>query len=107
MLVSIPCGGLGNRLMALMSAKLLAEYLECPFQIAWRPQAHLKSSNYPLSVLFDGIETVSLADYEPDSGFNYHHHVTGSVPEIEAKLRAGETVFLHSYCFIRPEGMAG
>jgi hypothetical protein len=105
MLVIIPCGGLGNRLMALMSAKVLAEHLGCPLQIVWRAQSHLNYSKFPISALFEGIDSVSLAEEEPGWGFNYHHVSPGPAPEVEARLRAGETVFLHSFCFIKPAGM--
>jgi hypothetical protein len=109
MLVIIPCGGLTNRLMALMSAQVFAEHLGCPLQVVWRAQSYLNlsnyPSNYPISALFEGIDSVPLAEAEPGWGFNHHHHSPGPAPEVEAKLRAGETVFLHSYCFIEPEGM--
>lgn len=105
MLVIIPCGGLANRLMALTSAKVLAEHLGCPLELVWRPQSHLNLSNYPISALFEGIDSVPLDEAEPARGFNHHHHSAGPAPEVEARLRAGETVFLHSYCFIKPEEM--
>jgi hypothetical protein len=105
MLFIIPYGGLGNRLMAMMSARVLAEHLGCPLQLVWRMHLNLEKSNYPISALFQGIDSIHLAETEPRGGFNHHHHTPGPVPEVEAKLRAGETVYLHSYCFIRPVGM--
>lgn len=105
MLVVIPCGGLGNRLMALASAAVLAEHVGCPLQVVWRGQPHLKLSYYPISALFEGIDSVPLVEAELPRGFNHHHHVQGPVPEVERRLRAGEIVFLHSYCFIKPAGM--
>ena len=105
MLVIIPCGGLTNRLIALLSAKVLAEHLGCPLQVVWRAQSYLNLSNYPISALFEGIDSVPLDESEPGWGFNHHHHSPGPAPEVEARLTAGETVFLHSDSFIKPAGM--
>jgi hypothetical protein len=101
MLIVIPCGGMGNRLMALVSARVLAEHLGCSLQVCWQPPVWL--GDCPVSMLFPDIESLPLP--APGSGFVHYHHREGPVPELEARLCAGEAVVLHSYCFIFPQGM--
>lgn len=105
MLVVIPCGGLGNRLMALISAKIFAEHIGCAFKVSWQPEPHLPYTNCPIAALFEEFESIPLPENSFPGGTHYHHHVAGPVPEIEERLKAGGTVYLHSFCFIRSQEM--
>ncbi len=103
MLIVIPNGGLGNRLMAMMSAKVLAEHIGCELQVSWQPEGHLPYTNCQLSGLFEGLESIPSSE-KPSSGKGYYeHHTPGARPEIEERLKAGETIHLRSYCFIKPQ----
>ena len=104
-LLVIPCGGLGNRLMAMLSARILAEQIGCDFRVAWRGQAWLPLSFYALSDVLEEVEPWLWEGPDPSPAFPMQHHVPGAAPEVEARLLAGETVMLESYCFIRPSGM--
>ena len=104
MLVIDPRGGLGNRLMALTSARILAEEIGCDIRVAWEFVPSYFTS--PISALFEDMVSVPLPAMERAADYRHFHHVPGPVPEVEARLRAGETVLMSSWCFIRPEGMA-
>lgn len=104
-LLVIPCGGLGNRLMAMLSARLLAEQIGCGFHIVWRSQSWLPLSEYPLGDIFEDVDAALWTDPVPASAFCVDHHSAGPRPEVEARLRAGETVALTSYCFIKPSAV--
>lgn len=105
LLLVIPCGGLGNRLMAMLSARILAEQLGCDFRVAWRGQAWLPLSFYSLRDVLEGVDAWLWEGPDPSPAMPVQHHVPGAAPEVEARLLAGETVVLESYCFIRPSGM--
>ena len=106
MLIVIPTGGLGNRLMAMMSAKLFAEHIGCGFQVSWNAEPWLPYSNCPITGLFEGFESVPMPDINAPGISYVEHHIPGPRPELEERLKAGETIYMRSYCFIRPQGMA-
>jgi len=103
MLLVDPLGGLGNRLMALMSARILAEHVGCDIRMAWEIAPDHCAS--PIEALFEGICALPLAEMEQMADFHCSHRAPGPEPEIEARLRRGETVLMRSSCFVIPEGM--
>jgi|GEM_PF-4265764 hypothetical protein len=88
--------------MAMMSARVLAEHLGCPFRICWREQDWLPFSRFDLGDIFLGLDAECWTGPEPGEAYGHEHHAPGPVPEVEARLRAGMTVWLESYCFIKP-----
>ena len=105
LLVVVPCGGLGNRLMAMLSARLLAEQLGCAFRVAWRGEAWLPLSCFALEDVLSDVEAERWEGPDPTPAFYVEHHAPGSEPEVESRLMSGETVVLKSFCFIKPTGM--
>jgi len=105
MLIVIPCGGLGNRLMAMVSARVVDEHAGCSFHVCWREQYWLPSSQFDITDIFEDVESICWRRPEPESAYRYAHHSPGPVSDVESRLRAGVPVCLESYCLIQPVGM--
>jgi hypothetical protein len=90
--------------MALTSARILADEIGCGLRVVWESVPDQRSG--PISDLFEDVTSVPLAEMERAATHRHSHHVPGPVPEVEARLRGGETVLMSSWCFIWPAGMA-
>lgn len=105
MLTVFPRAGLGNRLLALTSAQVLAEHVGCPLRVIWRSDPLFGRCDYPVSALFEGLDTIPEIPNHSEFGFIHYHREGGPAPELEARLRAGQDVLLDSYAMIQPAAM--
>jgi hypothetical protein len=103
LIAHITRGGLGNRLRAMVSAKILADAMDRVFKVAW--VSH-KDCNCQATDLFDEIPTIDLNSIPSEKIRHNDFPDSCTIGNIEAQNDTTEVIVVHSLSTFKPSAMS-